>query len=254
MIIIGLITFLLFSCLAYFVIRYTRSKELPYYLVTNDKDTILTIAIIGDSWVTDNKLDNLLLLYLSQNGLKSKIISSGHSGAKSKQVYQNLFKDNSKEHSSKFIIENKPEYCIVIVGVNDAINHLGSNFYSYHMIQIIKTLLNYKIKPVIVSLPEFGLKETIKSLNYFKKNRNIISAYFNNDILDTIKAYRQALDKRIESERLEDSIIKIDFDKVCEDYNKYYGLYSNPIHLSDKGYEKLALIIADKLTNNINIQ
>lgn len=46
---------------------------------------------------------------------------------------------------------------------------------------IVKTLLHYRIKPIIVTCPEFGIKETIDNMNVLSKYRNVISAYFNND-------------------------------------------------------------------------
>lgn len=123
---------------------------MPFYSVSVDNDTTLTtIGIIGDSWVAGGKLDSLLHIGLLDKGFKNKILSSGHSGAKSKLIYQNLFDEKGNEHSSKFLIENRPDYCIVIAGVNDAASQIGGHFYSYHMSLIIKTLLHYKIKPII---------------------------------------------------------------------------------------------------------
>src|SRR5690606_7925243 len=128
-----------------------------------------TIGIIGDSWVAGDKLDSLLFNGLFEKGFENKIISSGHPGAKSKLIYQNLFEDKENEHSSKSLIENRPDYCIVIAGVNDAASQIGSHFYAYHMNLIVKTLLHYRIKPIIVTCPEFGIKETIDNMNVLSK-------------------------------------------------------------------------------------
>lgn len=246
---IGLFTILVLSFSYYLIDRFSYSKELPYYALNNsNQDTILTIGIIGDSWVAGNKLDSLLHADLLEHGLKTNIISSGHGGAKTKLIYQNLFKGLHEEHSSKFIIEKRPDYCIVIAGVNDAGSEIGSHFYSFHMIEIIKTLLHYKIKPVIVTLPEFGVKEVIDNMNVVSRNRNVISAFFNNNgEIDNIKTYRKVFIEELRSNKLQDSIILIDFDKVCSDYNKHLDLYANSSHLSDKGNELLCQIITNEL-------
>lgn len=252
---ISLILILVLSFSWYIINRYSYSKELTYYSVKTDTDTLLTIGIIGDSWVAEERLDSTLHIYLLENDIKCKILSSGHPGAKSKLIYQNLFKDSSEENSSKFIIENNPDYCIVIAGVNDAAGQIGGHFYSYHLKKIVKTLLHYKSKPIIVSLPEFGINETIDNMDVFSKNRSIISAYFNNNgEIDNIRTYRKLFNNELKSENQEDSIILIDFDKACADYHECPDFYANPSHLSVKGDEILCQIITNELINYINTQ
>jgi hypothetical protein len=247
-VLVGLVTLIVFISVWYVFDRFSFSSELPYYSVKAANDTSLTIGIIGDSWVECAKLDTIIQNRLQKHGLKSKIISSGHPGAKSKLIYQNLFKEHNKEYSSRFVIENCPDYCIVIAGVNDAACQIGSHFYAYHMIQIIKTLLHYKIRPVILSLPEFGVENANKNMNIFCRWRNIISAYFNNNgQIDNIKSYRKALINELENENLKDSIILIDFNDVCQDYDRGSQLYNGSSHLSRKGNEKLCLIISTEL-------
>jgi len=250
---IGLITIIILTFSWYLIDRFSYSKELPFNSVTVDNDRTLTIGIIGDSWVAGAKLDSLLHNGLLEKGFKNKILSSGHPGAKSKLIYQNLFEGKANEHSSKFIIENRPDFCIVIAGVNDAAGQVGANFYSHHMLLIINTLLHYKIKPIIVSLPEFGIIEATNEMGFIKSERNKIYAKFTNSgEIDNIKTYRKTLDNELESEKLKDSIIQIDFDNVCADYSKCIEFYSGTSHLSKKGNEKLSQIITVELIRNIN--
>ena len=58
---IGVITIIVLTFSWYLIDRFSYSKELPFYSITVDNDTTLTIGIIGDSWVAGNKLD----LYLT---------------------------------------------------------------------------------------------------------------------------------------------------------------------------------------------
>lgn len=149
---IGLIALAAIFILAtsyYLIDRFSFEKELPYYQITAANDSNLTIGIIGDSWTAGKKLDSLLHKGLLEKGINNEIISSGQQSARSKLIYQNIFKDSTNKHSSKFLLKKHPDYCIVIAGVNDASGQIGANFYSHHISLIIKTLLYYKIKPVI---------------------------------------------------------------------------------------------------------
>lgn len=249
---IGVITIIVLTFSWYLIDRFSYSNELPYYSIPVDNDNTLTIGIIGDSWVAGRQLDSLLHNGLLKRGFENKIISSGHPGAKSKLIYQNLFEEKGNENSSKFIIENRPDYCIVIAGVNDAVGQVGANFYSHHIVLIIKTLLHYNIKPIIVDLPEFGIVETINDMGFVKRERNKIFARFTNSgQIDNINTYRETLNEELDKENLKDKIIQVDFDNVCSDYSNHKELYANPSHLNKQGNEKLIKVIINELIKEI---
>ena len=109
LVLIGLLSILFVAFAWYLINRFSYATKQTYYQINDKKqDTTLTVGIIGDSWVAGQKLDSLLHQELLKNGIENRIISSGHPGAKSKLIYQNLFKDKKNKHSSKFIIESKP--------------------------------------------------------------------------------------------------------------------------------------------------
>ena len=246
---IGLFSVIFIVFAWYLIDRFSYANEQTYYQISNQyQDTILTVGIIGDSWVAGHKLDSLLHQELLKNGINNKVISSGQSGAKSKLIFQNLFKNEKDEHSSKSIIENKPDYCVVIAGVNDKVGQVGKGFYTHHMIMIMKTLLHYNIKPIIVELPTVGIEETTNQLGFIKIIQYNIFAYFtNNGELDNTKTYRENLNVELEKKELDDKIIFIDFDKVCAEYSNCKELYRNHSHLSKKGNEKLCKIIVEEM-------
>lgn len=247
------ITIIVLAISWYLIDRFSYSKQLSYYSVNIEKDTLLTIGIIGDSWVSGGRFDLILHKGLLDKGFRNKIVSSGDIGAKSKLIYQNLFKENSEPGSSKFVIENKPDYCIVIAGVNDAAGQVGKSFYSTHMCMIINALLHYKIKPIVIELPEFGILETINQMGLMKKERNKLYARFTNSgELDNILTYRKDFVQELESRNLRDSVILIDFDNVCSDYSKCPELYANSLHLSSKGNEIFCQLIINELIKSIN--
>lgn len=249
---LGVIAIIVLTFSWYLIDRFSHSKDLPFYSITADNDTTLTIGIIGDSWVAGEKLDSALNVGLLEKGFENKILSSGHPGAKSKLIYQNLFEEKENEYSSKFIIENSPDYCIVIAGVNDAIGQVGADFYSHHIVLISNTLLHYNIKPIIVNLPEFGIMETTNNMEILKRERNKVFAKFTNSgQIDNIDSYRKTLIEKLDKENLTDKIIHVDFDDVCSDYNKNKELYANPSHLNEQGNEKLSKVIVNELIKKI---
>ena len=248
----ALLAMVAFATSYYLIDRFSFARELQPYPVGKQADTTLTIGIIGDSWVAGGKLDSLLDRELRKKGKISKIISSGHPGAKSKLIYQNMFKDKTERHSSKPLIESKPDYCIVIAGVNDALGQTGARFYSHHLTMIINTLIEYHIKPIVVELPEFGIIEATNELSLVKKIRNrLFSEFNNNGELDNIETYRTNLDYALNRQKFDDDIIFVDFDKVCSDYEEFKEIYkADGVHLNEKGNELLCQIIANEFVLN----
>ena len=248
-IIIGIFSFLLVIIIAIYIYkRFDLVSDIPFYSPSKLKNPILTIGIIGDSWATFKKLDHLLHQELLNNGFQNTIVSSGQSGAKTRLIYKNLFKDSHLKNSGKFVIENNPDYCIVLAGTNDAIGQMGPHYYSFHMIKIIKFLLHYQINPIVVNLPKIGVREMHDTMNIFQRYRNRLSAFFNNkNKIENIESYRIRLIERLKIEKLEDKILLIDFDEACEEYKTGSSLYRNPVHLSNEGNEKLASFIANQL-------
>jgi hypothetical protein len=242
------IPFLIYSSW-YFYDRFSYAKPLPLYNISKEKNAQITIGIIGDSWVFDKRLDSLLCNDLFKSSVNARILSSGHPGAKTKIIYQNLFVEKGSPNSSKFIIESNPDYCIVVTGVNDAIAQLDVQNYSHHVQEIIKTLLHYKIKPVVVSMPAFGVEETINALDYLPKTRNIFTGRYNNanGELNSIEGYTNALIQDLEASRLKDSILFINFHAVTAGFDKNPEYYINPSHLNTKGNQQLCKVISEAI-------
>lgn len=225
------------------------AKPIPYFSVNSiKKDSLTTLGIIGDSWVANNRLDNVLHKELTKQGFNCKIISSGQPSARSKVIYQNLFKGADVKYSSRYIIEAKPEYCLIVAGVNDISAQIGKRYYSFHIVQIIKTLLHYNIRPILISLPEFDIETTINKMTPALKTRNFILEKVNNGNREnSIALYREFLSSKLTKQNLIDSILIIDFDKVCSDYSQCKNYYKDSAHLSAIGNQKLCEIIVDEM-------
>ncbi|PIF44173.1 GDSL-like lipase/acylhydrolase family protein [Chryseobacterium sp. 52] len=237
-------------CFVYFWDKYSYAGEENYFSSDAQPEKGLQIGIIGDSWVVRQNLDSLLGKKLLDKGVSAKIYSSGNPGAKTKKIYENLFINEGEEFSSRKVIDKKPDYCIVIAGVNDAATHVGPDFYSHHMMMIIKTLLHYNIKPVIVSLPEFGVEEDFKRKNIISGLSNRGAELFLNGGAEfKIQEYRKALLKDIKQDGLDQKVIVLNFDEVSPDYDQYRDLYADPLHLNKNGYQKFSEFLAKNIVN-----
>lgn len=237
------------SC--YFIERFSYSKEYAYFDTREIVlDSMLTVGVIGDSWTSHKALDSILVRSFEGKGISLRVVSSGHPGARTKKIYQNLF-EGENIYSSRFVIEEHPDYCVVVAGVNDAASQIGAENYAYHMIRIIKTLLHYCIRPVIVTLPEFGIIEYTNGRPFFTRVRNKLSAWFDNTEIDNIAAYRSTFYENLASEGLTDSVLIVDFDNICEDYGRHINLYRNTSHLSQEGNQRLVDEISRVIMDDI---
>ncbi|SHM87198.1 Lysophospholipase L1 [Chryseobacterium carnipullorum] len=237
-------------CVIYFWNKYSYAPEEEYFPSDTKPETGLQIGIIGDSWVVRQNLDSLLEKKLLDKGIQTEIYSSGNPGAKTKRIYENLFKENVEEFSSRKVIEKKPDYCIVIAGVNDAATHVGPDFYAHHMMMIIKTLLHYNIKPVVVSLPEFGIEENFKNKNIISSLSNKSAELFLNGGAEfKIQEYRKALLENVKHNGLDKKVVILNFDEVTVNFDKDRNLYADPLHLNKQGYQKFSEFLAKGIVN-----
>lgn len=103
-----IILFIVLSGGLYFADKYAYAGEKKYYPVTETRQEKLRIGIIGDSWLVREKLDSLVERKLSEKGMSAEVFSSGNPGATSKVIYENLFKEENEDFSSRKVIEGQP--------------------------------------------------------------------------------------------------------------------------------------------------
>ena len=252
-----LLIFVLFLGAGVFYIYKKKSyaERREYYPVQDNfkKDSILKIGIIGDSWVGRTDLDKKMQKIFSEKGIEAEFIALSHPGATSKEIYEDMFKEKNEEFSSKFVIESKPDYCIIIAGVNDVARHIGKKYYADHMILIINTLLHYKIKPIVVEVPNFGVEDVQKYKNVFSRCTNAVSeAIDGGEVNDNnVSAYRETLNEELKKNDLLDKIILFDSDKINKDYKNNKILFSDPLHLNERGYEVFIKALSEDIIEEI---
>jgi len=208
----------------------------------------IKIGVIGDSWVAGNKLDQAIEQTMTTSGFKTEVVSSGHPGAKSRQIYRDLFLEKDVEYSSNgLFMDNDLDYLVIVAGVNDTAGHIGKTFYAHHIFLIIQTALSRGIKPIVVEVPEYGIEDTpsVGLLSWGK--RTIYLWLFDNGSMDVVREYRNALRENIKTSDIADKVMLVDFSPITDDYHTSKDLYANPSHLNHGGYSRLGELIAHSL-------
>ncbi len=237
--------------MAYVLYRLSPAQEQiirPHKMIAFQNVQQSFIGIIGDSWAASQKLDTIITNELGRNNKNYKVVSYGHPGATTKMVYNDLFKDSTKEYSSNALFYKKMKYCIVIDGVNDVAGAYGKDFYATNEMDIIETLLTNNITPVIVSVPEFGIQEEYRHLNPMKSIvRHSLALVTSGGEINTITSCRETLNKDLIAAHLQHAVIMVDFNDVVSDYSTNKKLYANPLHLNVAGNQKLGRYIVQCL-------
>lgn len=248
LVILSILILIVISISTYLVYKkFEYAEKQEYYRLSSPKSDSIKIGIIGDSWVGRYSIEKQLQNKLKEEGYIAEVIASSHPGGRTKEIYENLFKNKGEQYSSKFIVENQPKYCIVMAGINDAARHMGKDYYVHHMDLIIITLLNYNITPIILELTAFGVEKDHSQKNIISSAGNRISEYVDGNEINNINAYRKALYKHLQNTTLLDKVIFIDVDGLGIDYKNHPNLYTDPLHLNEKGYEKLINGFSDKI-------
>lgn len=215
---------------------------------SSEFDEPIKIGVIGDSWVAGMKLDAAIEQAMGKSGCEVAVLSSGHPGAKSRQIYRNLFSEATNDYSSKGIfLDESLDYLVVVAGVNDTSCHVGKEFYAHHLLLIAEAALARGLTPVIVEIPEYGIEEALPTgfLSWGKTCAYVW--WFDGGVLDVIEEYRAELQTRIKDKGLVDKILVVDFSEIIADYGISNELYKNPSHLNADGYSELGKLIGNRI-------
>lgn len=235
-IIISLLTVYIFRDRQMDVFNVAQYKSLPIKQSPNIK-----IGLIGDSWVSGKKLDQAIIDELKSSGINAQIVSIGHPGAKSKEIFRDLFSDNSSPYSSNsLLLDDDISFLVIVAGVNDAAGHIGKDFYAHHMKNIVLATNSRSKLPIIVELPEFGIETQTGNYPSIAKHY-LYQLLFDDGKTDIISEYRSTLKTDLETSGLEYKLIS--FDPIARNYSDEINLYANPWHLNEEGCKRLGAYI-----------
>lgn len=231
----------------------------PYYRLAKRQEMImdrrivthcdtLRVAFIGDSWAAyQHPYDSLLCSMLGCDGRLISVTSKGNVGAKSHEIYERMFS------TTKPILMERPEYCVISAGINDAVAKLGKEYYVHHYMLILQQLLELGIKPVVLEMPEVNYRAVAGREPWTMRIRHILSSLMTGSELYGFDSYKTALIHAIKNADMQSCIIYISADMWnadgCLDDR---GLYmEDETHLNAVGYEVLDSCIASEILKDI---
>ncbi|MEQ1906693.1 MAG: hypothetical protein ABL888_21080, partial [Pirellulaceae bacterium] len=224
--------------------RFDPETRLPVRTPVENWYEQVRVGVVGDCWVTQQKLDGAIAQGLLAEGIHAEVKSSGRPGSKSRQVYRDLLAEVGTPFSSRHLLTDLDiDYLVVIVGVNDTAGHFGSDFYVHHLKQIIDLTLSQGIHPVIVEIPEYSIEDTPARGPLSFSKRRIYRMLFDGNQNNVIDSYRQALDRGL-SASIAAQISIVRFGELTDDYDQSRDLYSNHAHLSKEGMRQFGALIA----------
>jgi hypothetical protein len=211
----------------------------------------LYIGLVGDSWVEAEGIGLAMEGYLAEADIPAVVMSSGHSGATSKQIYRNLVENHGGPHSAySLLMDERIKYLVVVAGVNDTSRHMGSDYYAHHMMGIIRAISNRGIKPVVLDVPEHGIKcATFKSWARVAK-RFVYRFAVDGGEIDVIKRYRAALACAME-QLPANTVVRVRFDEFIANYDEKIDWYEDPQHLTPEGRAELGRLIARAIVGDL---
>ena len=264
----SLVLFALLGCLGYqaysFIDReFVVAEELPFYDIgPRPDDDTLRVAIIGDSWAALHmalKCDTMFELYGRRWTQKPvKCITRGKNGAMSKDVYYYMFKSQIQEQAftrdncTQPLLEELPDYCVVMVGINDTWKKRPVSYYSGNYRLIIRLLLHNHIRPVVMEIPDFEMGEWLDANRKRQRRLYRIYSYCTGVVADDITPFRNGLKKMLEDTGLGDSVLFIPANHWIPDDHQYSeDIYQiDHVHLNRQGYHLLDSCIASEIIND----
>lgn len=208
-----------------------------------EPDTVLNIALIGDSWIHNGEVGVFLQSSLSDSGRIAQVQSFGFCGATSRDLYQMISQPSPLSHMTK----KNWEFVVIVIGVNDASGQYGPDFYAQHTLWLAQRIISMGAFPIIVELPTFAIEESTALFPWVKRLRNHLFARWQGCDVNNISCYRDALLRKIESGDLKDNVRMVDFDGICSQYSACPELYRDLFHLNSQGNQKVADAIATQI-------
>lgn len=235
--------------------RYTYyyARAVTFQVVDSKIDNNVVVCFVGDSWVErrNKKYNSRFSIGLGEKICKNvDLVISGGSGFSSKGIYENMFSRNN----SRFAFNKKPDYCVIIAGINDADRKLGCSFYKHHMKLMLDCLLQEKIKPVVIEIPDFDINYSFAERNFEARFLDLCSMLYTRSKLDCIHQYRKSFQKLMDLELYNGQVIYIKSDMWNpKGYRDNRLLYEEDrMHLNSKGYQVLDSCIASVIAEDYN--
>ena len=241
------------------------AEELPFYHVgPRPNDDTLRVAVIGDSWAEFHmtlNCDTLIETYGGRLTTKPiKCMTRGRGGAKTKDVYYYMFRSHTQEYSwmhdlcTQPLLEEHPDYCVIMVGINDTWKKRPISYYTGNYRLIIRLLLANQIRPVVMEIPDFEMGEWLDTHRRRQRYLYRIYSYFTGVVEDDITPFRDGLREMLKETGLGDSVLFIPADRWIPKNHQYSEeIYQEDhVHINYQGYHLLDSCIVTEIIHDYN--
>ena len=228
------------------------ADELPIYDIgPHPNDDTLRVAVIGDSWAEYHaslECDTIFCRYAKRlTSQPVKGFSRGHSGKVTKEIYYEMFSDHTVEHSWDIdrclqpLIEQHPDYCIIMAGINDMRLCKPADFYTGNYRLMLNLLIKNGIRPVVLEMPSVDLKYFHENRRFYRRWMFDVVALWTKIYYSSAPIYRNAMKKMLHETGLDEKVLFIPMSA----WNSG-GIDANPelylddrLHLNLDGYHVL---------------
>lgn len=245
--------------------EFRAAEELPFYHVgPRHNDDTLRVAVIGDSWAEFHmtlSCDTLFEIYGGRLTAKPiKCMTRGKGGAKSKDVYYYMFRSHTQEYSwmhdicTQPLLEEHPDYCVIMVGINDSWKKRPVSYYTGNYRLIIRLLLANDIRPVVMEIPDYEMGEWLDTHRRRQRYLYRIYSYFTGVVEDDITPFREGLKDMLKETGLGDSVLFIPANHWIPKNHQYSEkIYQEDhVHINYQGYHVLDSCIVTEIIHDYN--
>ncbi len=243
------------------------NEEYPIYdILPKHNDDTIRVIVIGDSWAeyhTTLECDTIFCRYAEMLTTQPvKCLSIGHSAKVTKEIYNEMFSERTEEHSwdrnrcSQPLINQHPDYCIIMAGINDMRLSKPVGFYIGNYRLMLNLLIKNGIRPVVLEVPGVDMKFFNGKRKYYRRWLfSLISMWTKIDD-SSIEVYRKAMRKMIQESELKNKVLFI----PASAWNPG-GIEANPsiylddrLHLNLEGYHVLDSCMATEVIKDYIIR
>jgi lysophospholipase L1-like esterase len=152
------------------------------------------------------------------------------------------------------LLEEHPDYCVVMVGINDTWKKRPVSYYTGNYRLIIRLLLANHIRPVVMEIPDFEMGDWLNTHRRRQRFLYRIYSYFTGVVEDDITPFRNGLKKMLKDTGLGDSVLFIPVERWIPQNHKYSEeIYQiDHVHLNYQGYHILDSCIVSEIITDYN--
>ncbi len=221
--------------------------ERPAYIISKKhRDDTLRVAVLGDSWAeyhTTLSCDTIFCRFASRlTSVPVVCFSTGHSGMPSGSIYKEMFADREVEYEwernfcSQPLLEQHPDYCIVMAGINDMRLFKPVSYYTGNYKLILELLIKNGIRPVVMEMPDVDFESFNGQRAFYMKWAYSLLSLWTKIDNNSAQTYRDAMRQMLKDHGFLNKVLFIPAAK----WNSG-GVAANPhIYLDDRFHLNMA--------------